>query len=116
MMLAADALEAAEKRIAELEKDKYKLIEVIRCKADFHSTKDAMRIMELESIVPKDGEWIFSRGDGKTYSDGWTCSACGNSFHTNVPYFEKFLYCPNCGARMTTHVADDGKKGDGKDG
>lgn len=68
---AADALEAADKRIA-----------------------------EMEAQLPKEGEWMFSRGDGKTCVDGWTCSACGNSFHTNVPYFEEYHYCPNCGANM----------------
>ncbi len=54
----------------------------------------------IDAVEVKYGEWIFNRGDGKTCVDGWTCSACGNLFHTNVPYFEEFHYCPNCGARM----------------
>lgn len=54
----------------------------------------------VDAVEVVHGEWIFSRGDGKTCVDGWTCSACGNSFHTNVPYFEEFHFCPNCGAKM----------------
>ena len=50
-------------------------------------------------IKPR-GEWIFEKGDGKTRCDGWGCSFCGRVFHTKVPYFEEFLFCPNCGARM----------------
>lgn len=46
------------------------------------------------------GQWIFEKGDGQTSSDGWVCSACNCGFHTNVPYFEDFNFCPNCGADM----------------
>ena len=61
----------------------------------------------IDAVEVKHGEWVFSRGDGKTCVDGWTCSACGNSFHTNVPYFEEFHYCPNCGAKMDGEVKSD---------
>lgn len=85
LLAAADALEAADKRIA-----------------------------ELEAQLPKEGVWKFSRGDGKTYADGWTCSACGNSFHTHVPYFKEFHFCPNCGAKMQTvtdcHTLEEGER------
>lgn len=50
---AADALEAADKRIAELEADKKTLINVVKDKSDFHATKDAMRIAELEAQLLK---------------------------------------------------------------
>ena len=46
------------------------------------------------------GKWIFEEGDGKTCCDGWGCSFCGRTFHTKVPYFAEFLFCPNCGAKM----------------
>ena len=64
------------------------------------------RIAELEAQMPKKGEWIFEKGDGTTCVDGWICTACRKSFHTHVPYFDEFRYCPNCGAKM------DGKEKD----
>lgn len=55
---------------------------------------------EYYNQLPKRGEWIFVPGDGKTCCDGWECSICGKTYHTNVPYFGEFNYCPNCGAKM----------------
>lgn len=61
---------------------------------------------QLEAIPAADvrpvvrGEWRFKEGDGETCSDGWVCSACSCGFHTHVPYFEDFNFCPNCGAVM----------------
>ena len=52
------------------------------------------------------GEWIFEKGDGKTCCDGWGCSFCGRTFHTRVPYFAEFLFCPNCGADMREGEAE----------
>lgn len=49
---------------------------------------------------PTLGQWVFVKGDGKTCADGWQCTACGVEYHTNVPYFEEFQYCPNCGTKM----------------
>ena len=46
------------------------------------------------------GEWVFEKGDGKTCVDGWVCTNCKCSYHTNVPYFSEYKYCPNCGAIM----------------
>ena len=46
------------------------------------------------------GRWRFEEGDGETCAEGWVCSACGCGFHTHVPYFEDFNFCPNCGADM----------------
>ena len=48
------------------------------------------------------GRWRFEECDGETCVDGWVCSACGCGFHTHVPYFEDFNFCPNCGADMRT--------------
>ena len=63
-------------------------------------------IEEISAIPASDvrpvvrGKWRFEIGDGKTCVDGWVCSACNCGFHTNVPYFEGFNFCPNCGADM----------------
>lgn len=46
------------------------------------------------------GKWIFEKGDGMTCDDGWYCSNCKHGFHTNVPYFSEYNFCPNCGADM----------------
>lgn len=95
---AADALEAAEKRIADLEADKKTLINVLKDKSDFHATKDAMRIAELEAQLPKEGEWIDI--DGTMFAE---CSVCGKRHYgCNTPY------CDMCGARMRGKETDDG--------
>lgn len=70
---AADALEAAEKRIAELEKR-----------------------------LSKEGEWIGEGdgyADGEMVYDMWSCSECGEYFDEwdDRPTWN---YCPNCGAKM----------------
>lgn len=46
------------------------------------------------------GEWIFEKGDGMTRVDGWCCTNCKHGFHTNVPYFSDYKFCPNCGVAM----------------
>lgn len=51
------------------------------------------------------GEWVFEKGDMVTCCDGWYCSHCKRGFHTNVPYFKDFNFCPWCGAEME---ANDG--------
>ena len=53
----------------------------------------------LEDSRPQ-GYWVFEKGDGKTSADGYVCSACNVSFHTHVPYFAEYKFCPNCGAKM----------------
>lgn len=74
---AADALEAVERQIA-----------------------------ELEAQLPKEGEWIHGRELGKewvydhwvAYFEDWRCSNCGVVFEQESK--PKYHYCPNCGARM----------------
>lgn len=68
--IAADALEEAEKRIAEL---------VTKCR-------------QLESQLPKEGEWAE---DEYGYIH---CSKCGMEW--DEPEHPKTNFCPSCGARM----------------
>jgi len=59
-------------------------------------------VKNLPTIEPevRHGRWIFKKGDNKSTVDGWVCTSCKSGFHTKVPYFEVFKYCPMCGARM----------------
>lgn len=54
----------------------------------------------IEAEPIRHGRFVFEKGDGKTCLDGWICTACKFDYHTNVPYFADFKYCPTCGARM----------------
>lgn len=77
---AADALEAAEKRIA-----------------------------ELEARMPKEGEWIYTPLERyKEYKV--KCPFCGAEYHDCYDGYidaEDMNYCPNCGAKMKGE--NDGK-------
>lgn len=109
---AADALEAADKRIAELEKQAEHTDEV-------HSTifavysKQAARIaelsldcemyqqkcMELEAQKPKEGEWFkYNNPNYSPFDDSgeylYQCNKCGKVV------VKATNYCPNCGAKM----------------
>jgi predicted RNA-binding Zn-ribbon protein involved in translation (DUF1610 family) len=115
LLNAADALEAADKRIAELEKQD---------SVEMHK-KQVARIAELEAQLPKDGECEAKKP--KTvketeYSFYCDCPTCGGRLISNVDgewcagSFDRFCrmcgqkidwseYCgwsnkPNCGARM----------------
>ena len=72
---AADALEAAEKRIA-----------------------------ELEAQMPKEGEWIYTPLERyKEYKV--KCPFCGAEYHDCYDGYidaEDMNYCPNCGSKMKT--------------
>lgn len=57
-------------------------------------------IPAVDAVEVVRGKWRFEKGDGKTCVDGWVCSACNCGFHTNVPYFSEYNFCPNCGADM----------------
>lgn len=80
---SADALEAAEKRIAELEKQD---------SVEMHK-KQVARIAELEAQVPKEGEWEEQELAPKNYR---FCTQCGFANKRK----SKWNYCPNCGAKM----------------
>jgi uncharacterized Zn-finger protein len=93
---AADALEAADKRIAELN---------TKC-ADQQSQINSME-SEIEELLPKEGEWIEREDLESAMKGKVVCSICGE------PQFaleltnefvrmknQKTNYCPNCGAKM----------------
>ena len=91
---AADALEAADKRIAVLEKSyEWKAYAALEESIEGYKT----RIAELEAQLPKEGEWETT--DNRWGCGTYRCSVC-NSYED-----EKRNYCPNCGAKM------DGKEG-----
>lgn len=125
LIKAVGALRIAVSRIAELEADKKTLINVVKDKSDFHATKDAMKIAELEAQMPKEGECEAKKP--KTvketeYSFYCDCPTCRGRLISNVDgewcagTFDRFCrmcgqkidwseYCgwsnkPNCGARM----------------
>lgn len=56
----------------------------------------------IERARPR-GEWIFEKANNER-TDGYICSICGRAYHTKVPYFSEYKYCPNCGALMTSEV------------
>ena len=101
---AADALEAEEKRIAELEKQEPTEKQVVdychkRClviveEELFHRMKSTF------SLLPKEGEWI-SDYDGFEYDV--RCSVCGEEALIKEGGSHDHAYshyCPNCGAKM----------------
>lgn len=86
MLDAADAFEAAEKRIAELEKQ--------------HGNQLTRNVM-LTAQLPKEGVWIEQDDGNSIYHK---CSVCGkNQYNVLLEMMQgDYHYCPNCGARMRT--------------
>lgn len=101
---AADALEAAERRIAD------RSLENKMLKNAIDADKGVMldRIRFLEAQLPKEGSWkkILQNGDG---TSDYECSACLGII-TNVPDDDEHplcSFCPNCGAKMDGKENDD---------
>lgn len=100
---AADALEAAEKRIAELEEEHNKTVTAIFGEEQLWWEN---RCKDLEAQLPKEGEWIDANGASVPLDkDGYAtnscyCSVCGDWLTGSDEYATRGLYCPNCGARM----------------
>lgn len=95
---AADALEAAGKRIAELEKQAEHTDQVDAMNFAMH-LKQVARIAELEAQLPKRGEWIkYNNPNYSPFDDSgeylYQCNKCGKVV------IQETNYCPNCGARM----------------
>ena len=99
---AADALEAAEKRIARLEED-LKTREAEREVMQDTIKVCEKRIAELEAVdvVPVvHGEWIETEMGYDDYA--WVCTVCGEPWVLNAgtPSENDMNYCPNCNAKM----------------
>lgn len=116
---AADALEAAEKRIAELEKSySWKAHAALEESIEGYKT----RIEELEAQMPKEGEWIVEEIDDSGYKwRKWRCSVCREVVQkgwkqTKDGEKPKHKYCPNCGAKMRTvtdcHTLEEKERGE----
>ena len=78
------------------------------------------RIAELEAQLPKEGEWIDADGanvpldkDGDT-TDSCYCSICGDWLTASDEYAARGWFCPNCGAKMQTvtdcHTLEEGER------
>lgn len=74
-------------------------------KEKYEEIKEAYRLLseayehEVTSEDRPQGEWKYIP-EGYTHTNGWECSNCKMCYHTNVPYFGEFHFCPNCGAEM----------------
>ena len=86
---AADALEAAEKRINELE-SQAAFFDAEKLNYQENIEYRDERIKELEEQMPKEGEWIGI--DGTMFSE---CSVCGERH-----YGCETPFCDMCGAKM----------------
>ena len=65
---------------------------------------DAMDYIEdaptIDAQPVKHGRFVFEKGDYRNTVDGYRCTSCGETYHTKVPYFSEYKFCPNCGAKM----------------
>lgn len=85
----ADTLEAADKRIKELESQSA-FFDAEKQNYQENIVYRDERIKELETHLPKEGEWIDIKGT--MFAE---CSVCGSRHYgCNTPY------CDMCGARM----------------
>ena len=66
---------------------------------DIQKVREDSLILGAKLAQRPQGEWIFEKAN-EEHTDGYICSNCKRSFHTKVPYFSEFNFCPNCGADM----------------
>ena len=114
MVAAANALEAADEKIA----DCVAAIDALDDSNDAYIKENERlkkRIAELEAQLPKEGEWIIDGMNEYELSYGcvgyepiYRCSKCGitteSYLRTERPIMPEDTdfpnYCPNCGAKM----------------
>lgn len=65
----------------------------------------SIEFKEIKAERPH-GKWIFEKANNE-HTDGYICSICGRSYHTKVPYFSEYNFCPNCGADMREEANDE---------
>jgi hypothetical protein len=101
---AADAIEAAEQRIAELEKE----LEIWTARSfegkigsmALINLNLRMEISKLEAQLPKRGEWLIHSTGGSMATK--KCPFCGSESWQSKEYAKVPKYCQNCGAHLPT--------------
>lgn len=65
---------------------------------------DICPLTTIHPEPPKMGKWLYRIWrDG----DGWICSECGERTVSAVMGKSRYIYCPNCGARMEGNDGND---------
>lgn len=59
-----------------------------------------LNVIRIDAQPVKHGRFVFEKGDYINTVDGYRCTSCGETYHTKVPYFSEYKFCPNCGAKM----------------
>ena len=95
---AADEIEAADNRIAELE-TQAAFFDAEKLNYQENIEYRDERIKELEAQMPKEGEWFkYNNPNYSPFDDSgeylYQCNKCGKVV------IQETNYCPNCGARM----------------
>ena len=60
--------------------------------------KWSLSIMQTAPSVEKVGRWV--EYENEVFEKRWKCSACKRFTFHNGAMLKKYIYCPNCGARM----------------
>ena len=64
--------------------------------------KEAVDVDDIEDAPTVDAvEVVHGRWEEADDGDGAVCSVCREDFCNIIFEVERFLYCPNCGAKMT---------------
>lgn len=67
-----------------------------------------MRIPAADVEPVRHGRWESCFEDWRQQIEGDKCSACGFEYYGAC--IRRFLYCPNCGAKMNSKEDDGGKE------
>ena len=84
--------------IVNIDKDYY---EIIKYNVEHGQDYKLFKIIANGKLYEErlQGEWIFLKAN-EEQTDGYECSVCKCAYHTRVPYFSEYNFCPNCGAKM----------------